>query len=494
MQNKAALVLTGALLASSTSAETVHGAVIYSRHGDRTTKHYGAQALTSLGAQQNFQVGSSYRSRYLTAGSPQRIAGISEFAYVPSQVYASAPNQGILLNTATSFLQGLYPPLGTTKPDIASQTLNNGSAATNPLNGYQYVQLASEKSNSPDTIWIKGDDGCPAITAASESFEQSQQFRDTVASTRDFYRSFYPVLNTVYDIKSADDLSFAKAYDIFDLVNVARIHNGTNHPAFTNVTEEQLSQLRTLSDTAEWGYNFNASQPARQLHAQTLAAGLLAQLNQTVTSKGKLKLSLLAGSYDTFMAFHGLLGLPQVNPDFYGLPEYASTLAMELFTTTDNDAAFPANPAQDLRVRFLFKNGTAGTLSQFPIFGSGKQDLSWPEFLEAMKSRAITSVGQWCSLCSSKATFCAAYKDTNAAGAGGSQAGEAQAAPNGISNTVAGVIGAMVTLGVVALLGGLAFVVLRRRRASRARAAVAPAAVAGEKTSVRSGSDAGKSV
>ena len=132
-----------------------------------TTKHYGAQSLTSLGATQNFQVGSGYRARYLTAGSPQQIRGISESKYVTSQIYATAPNSGILMNTATAFLQGLYPPLVNLEPEIASQTLNNGTKSTSPLNGYQYVTLQSVKDNSPDTIWIKGDESCRPSTPRS---------------------------------------------------------------------------------------------------------------------------------------------------------------------------------------------------------------------------------------------------------------------------------------------------------------------------------------
>ena len=59
------------------------------------TKHYKKQKLTNLGYQQNFQVGSDYRSRYLEANSPQQILGVSEDEYVASQIYASAPDQSV---------------------------------------------------------------------------------------------------------------------------------------------------------------------------------------------------------------------------------------------------------------------------------------------------------------------------------------------------------------------------------------------------------------
>ncbi len=432
--------------------------------------------MTNLGTTQNFQVGSDYRARYITAGSPQRILDISEFNYVSSQVYATAPNQGILLNTATAFLQGLYPPLVDLKAEVASQTLNNGSKSTSPLDGYQYVTLQGVPGSSPDTIWIKGDDGCPAVTEASESFEDSIEFTTRVAETRDFYRSFFPMLQSVYDYRSSDDMSYGNAFDIFDLVNVARIHNATS-PA-RDVTDEQLFQLRTLADSAEFGYSYNLSQPARSIHAQTFSAAILRQLNQTVTSKGKLKFSLLAGSYDTFLGFFGLANLTAVDSNFFGLPDYASTMAFEVFSP-DTVTSFPANPDDSLRVRFLFRNSTFGTLTSFPLFGTKAESLSWPDFVAEMQERAISTTAKWCSVCGSTANFCAAYKQDDE--------NPSAFSSGGMSNTVAGVIGAMVMLGVVAIVSALVFVLFRKRMSARVELALR--AAAGEKSSLHSGSE-----
>ncbi|KAK0725867.1 histidine acid phosphatase, partial [Lasiosphaeris hirsuta] len=470
------------LLAGTVTAETVHGVVVFSRHGDRTTKHYGAQALTGLGATQNFQVGSDYRARYLTTGSPHRILNISEFNYVSSQVYATAPSQGILLNTATAFLQGLYPPLVGLDPQIASQTLNNGTNSTSPLNGYQYVTLQGIVGNSPDAIWIKGDDGCPAYTQAGDSFKQSTEFMTRNAETRGFYRGFFPVLQSVYDYQSADNMSYAKAYDIFDLINVARIHNATS-PA-RNVTDEQLFQLQTLADSAEFGDNYNRTQPARSIHAETFAGGVLAQLNKTITSQGRLKFSLLAGSYDTFLAFFGLTNLTTVDPDFFGLPGYASTMAFELFSSDSASASsFPTDADADLRVRFLFKNGTDGALTAYPLFGSGTDSLAWPDFVDRLQPRAITTTAKWCSACQSQVDFCAGFNQSGS----GATAASGGGSGGGLSNAVAGVIGAMVTLGVVAIVGALTFLLLRKRR-SAIGASPDTGAANGEKGSLRSAS------
>ncbi|KAL2163886.1 hypothetical protein VTH06DRAFT_3098 [Thermothelomyces fergusii] len=406
------LVLAG--LAATAAAETIHGALVFARHGDRTAKHYPDYVLTPLGAQQVYQVGSFYRKRYLSSSSPQRIHGISEFEHVPAQVWASAPDTPVLLATANAFLQGLYPPLGDIKPSLAAQDLANGSSVESPLTGYQYVTLHGISDDSPETIWIKGDDDCPVVSAASEDFKLSAEFQARLASTRDFYRGLYPFVSNVYS--SPEDLSYEKAYDIFDVINVAKIHNATS--AVKDITDEQMFQLRTLADSAEFGRNFNASQPDRSLHAQTFIASVLHHLNQTVTSAdGNPKLTLLAGSYDTFLAFFGLAGLIDVSPDFYGLPDYASTMAFELFTPDDADT--DANAEEEgktlntdaLRVRYLFRNGTDGALHTFPLFGRANAAMPWADFVRAARSVGIASPAEWCARCRSPAVFCAAYDD-----------------------------------------------------------------------------------
>lgn len=424
--------------------------------------------MTSLGASQNFQVGSAYRARYLAAGSPHQIAGISESKYISSQIYAAAPNSGILLNTATAFLQGLYPPLVDLAPEIASQTLNNGTKSTSPLNGYQYVTLQGVKANSPDTVWIKGDESCPTLDASLSALEASAPFTSLVASTRPFYESFYPALQSVSDIRSPSTLSFASAYDIFDLLNVARIHNASTTP----ISDADLFQLRTLADAAEFAASYSAADAARSTGARTFAGAVLAQLTKTVASAGALKFSLLAGSYDTFLGFAGLADLTAASADFFGLPEYASTMAFELVSASAGSLA-----TDDLRVRFMFRNGTEGALTAFPLFGGKEESLGWAEFVKEMQARAITTVEGWCGACQSEVDFCKVYQvDGEAVGA---------KKEGGMSTAVAGVVGAMVTLGVVALVGGFVVMIVRRRGSRGGKGGV-PAQRMAEKGSVRS--------
>ncbi|KAH8173641.1 histidine phosphatase superfamily (branch 2) domain-containing protein [Sarocladium implicatum] len=455
------LTLAAALLAGSAAAETIHGVFVFSRHGDRTTKWYGSQQLTKLGAEQCFQSGSAYRSRYLDSSSSHKIAGMSEDEYVRTQVFASAPDQPILLNTATAFLQGLYPPLEGLDADLVSQTLVNGSESASPLDGYQYVVLSGVQDNSPDTIWIKGDDACPAYKDASKSFKQSKEFKQREEETKDFYEGFYDMLQDgVYNIER-ENLTYANAYNIFDLINVAHIHNESSPAA--NVSESDLFQLRTLADSAELGQNYNSSQPLRSIGADTLSGAVLSHLNQTVASKGQKKFSLLAGSYDTFLSFFGVAGLLDVSKDFHGLPDYASTMAFELYSD-DDSSEFPDD--DDLRVRWIFRNGTSGDFKAFPLFGLGEETLSYSKFVDEMDKIAIQDVGTWCDKCGSTDDFCAAYKNDDASSKDAKDGESGSGKGSGMSNAVAGVIGAMVTLGVVAIVGGAAFFFVRKRKGS----------------------------
>ncbi|KXJ88704.1 histidine phosphatase superfamily [Microdochium bolleyi] len=452
------LLLSAVLAPAAVVGETVLGVTVFSRHGDRTSKHYPGYTLTNLGFKQNHQVGEAYRATYLAANSSKHILGVSEDKYVPAQLYASAPDQMVLLNTATAFLQGLYPPLGSDGASTASlsvQTLNNGTAYSAPLEGYQYVVLHGENTDSPQTIWLKGDDACPAAVSAQKSYFQTAQFNDISTATKDFYAGLWDLMSGVYDY-TPDMMSYKNAYDIFDLVNVASIHN----QSFPGIKPQDLTKLRYLADSWEAGQNINTAAPdSRSIGGKTLAGAILRQLNQTVASSGKLKFSLLAGSYDTFMAFFGLSGLTEVSRDFYGLPDYASTMSFEIFTA-GNVTAFPSN-TDDLSVRFLFRNGSdAGApLAQFPLFGQPEAGMSWKTFVSEMQKRAITDVQSWCGMCGSTEEFC------SAGGASTAETSTSSSGGSGISTAVAGVIGAAVTLGVVAICG-LAFVLVRRRRSS----------------------------
>ncbi len=330
------------------------------------------------------------------------------------------------------------------------------------MNGYQYIHIHGETPADPDTIWIKGDEVCPAYTTASTSYEKSNEYVATLASSSEFYKQFDDLLK---DIMPAGNVSYAHAFDVFDLLNVANIHNLT-----VNVPTDRLAQLRYYSDASESARNYNRSMPDRAIGGMTLMGGFLRQLDQTVTTQGALKLSILAGSYDTFLSFFGLANLTDISGDFRGLPNYASTMTFELFTD-NNMTSFPSN-ISDLRVRFLFMNGTDSALTAYPLFDGKDDSMAYNDFKTAFNTRAINTAADWCTRCKSSSPFCS-QNSTTPSKSSTTAATTATNSSSKLTLVQAGVIGAMTTLGVVALLAAILFLV-RRKRTSSADAA-APA-------------------
>ena len=243
---------------------------------------------------------------------------------------------------------------------------------------------------------------------------------------------------------------------VFDYINVAEIHNSTI-PSSNLLNPPTVFQLRTLADTHEFNLAYNASDPIRAITGATLAAQIVQALNNTVTTGGKNPLNIQFGAYGGFQSFFGLANLTNTNSDFYGIPDYASTMTFELFTTASPEP-FPA--LEDLGVRFLFHNGTTGNNSvpvAYPLFGQSNTTLSWNDFVKGMDAFAVGSQSQWCEACGNSTGVCASPQSNPGPVVGGGS-GSGNGGSGGISKAVAGVIGAMVTLAVI--LGVEALIVL----------------------------------
>lgn len=190
------------------AAETILGVYIFSRHGDRTSKSLPPADLTDLGYQEIFTSGTYFRDRYVSSTASARIAGIDSDLVKQSQITVSAPLDTVLMNSAQGFLQGLYPPVGTT---LGSNKLRNGTVVQAPLNGYQLipVQQVTSGTASEDSAWLQGSSNCAKATVSSNEYFQSQDYHDLLHSTADFYKSLAPVINGTF---SGDQISYKNAY------------------------------------------------------------------------------------------------------------------------------------------------------------------------------------------------------------------------------------------------------------------------------------------
>ncbi|KHO00126.1 Histidine phosphatase superfamily, clade-2 [Metarhizium album ARSEF 1941] len=458
MPSKLSIALSAAVAAALVSAgeERVLGVYIFHRHGDRTAKAWAPVNLTALGAEEVHSSGSFYRKRYVQNDASVRIAGVSSNNPILSQLSATAPEDAVLYNSAVTFLQGLYPPTG------QSETLANGTRIEAPLGGYQYIPVnaignAATANKAENQGWLQGASDCDNGVKSSNAYFASSDYQGTYDESLDLYQSLLPVINTTY---TRDAANFKNAYTIWDYINAAKIHN-SSIPSSNLIDNRTFGLLFNLASIHEWNLAYNASEPVRAIAGSVLAGQVLDALQAIVDgAEETAKLNVQFGAYGTFMAFFGLAQLPTVSRDFYGIVDYASSMTFELFTTST--AAKPS--ANEIKVRFLFANGTAAhsELRTFPLFGQDRTALSWSDFKSGMSNFAVTDTKHWCALCGGTSGTCAA---NSATGGNGSSAPAKDSPDNGVSKPVAGAIGALVTLVVIfgiqaalMLLGGLRLV------------------------------------
>lgn len=190
-------------LAGVEAAETVLGAYVFHRHGDRTPKALAPTNLTALGYEQVYQSGQYFRSRYLTGNS--KIRGLNQDQVKLSQIAVTAPVDNVLQNSAQGFLQAFYPPVQTV------QVLANGQSVQAPMDGYQLIPVNTIATNagSEDAGWLQDATSCQNAKTSSDSYFQSKEAISLANSTKDFFSSLVPSINNVI---SADQVTFKNAY------------------------------------------------------------------------------------------------------------------------------------------------------------------------------------------------------------------------------------------------------------------------------------------
>ncbi|KKZ65411.1 acid phosphatase [[Emmonsia] crescens] len=454
-----ALAASLAVFAPQASAETILGAYVFARHGDRTSKSTPPTELTSLGYQQVFTTGSYYHERYISSSSDSHILGISPDIVKPNQLAASAPNDEVLQKSTIAFLQALYPPVG----NAAKSTLRNGTVVEAPMNGYQLVAVerVSTGGNSENVAWLQGASKCQKAKVSSKEYLSSKPYEELHKSTADFYKSIAPMVERTFP---ESEVNYKNAYLIWDLLNVARIHNATDSlPADKLPSDEAFARLQELANVHEFNLAYNASSPIRAVSGSLLAGEVLSGLKEVIDSAGtKTKLNVQFGAYAIFLSFFGLTKLAETKPGFTGVPDYASSMAFELVTNAPTSPSAPFPDPSEISVRFLFRNGSIVPNSRetepvaYPLFGQSNTLMPWSEFESNMKKIAISTEQEFCEACSETPERCGAGGDgDDAANASLTGAGRS----GGLSKVTAGVVGAFVTLAVILALQALAFMV-----------------------------------
>jgi len=198
-----ALLAALPLALAQSSDETVLGVYMFHRHGDRTPKVLAPTNLTDLGYREVFQSGKYYRSRYIDSGANHRISGINSNEVLQSQLQASAPIDTVLQNSATGFLQALYPPVGS---PADMETLADGSSVTAPMDGYQLIPISivESGSGSENTAWLQDTSACYNAEISSNQYLTSTPYNKLYESTMDFYQKLLPAIKPMFNESTAN--------------------------------------------------------------------------------------------------------------------------------------------------------------------------------------------------------------------------------------------------------------------------------------------------
>ncbi|KIW11909.1 hypothetical protein PV08_09182 [Exophiala spinifera] len=439
---------------------------IYTRYGDRTPLVLSSTpSLTPLGAQQLYAAGAKARDRYISptdgdyTGS-STISGIAGNQLAYDQINVLSTDEQYVSASALAFLQGLYPPLELSSnwTYIEGQsTVANGTNIVAPLNGYQYPQITTISSNDLNSIWVNGMDSCPSYTASGQVYYQSPDYQSILNSTMEFYRSLQPEF--LDGIFSNAGVGYYDAFYIYDYLSYAYTHNSTVRES---LREEDLTKAKILAD--DWVFAMNADLSAsgttsgdkiRAIAGRTLATRLLTTFNTAINTQGQTeKMTLLFGSHEPMISFAALTRLiSQQNAAFYNVPAPGSSFIFELVSMQADETDEWPNTT-DIYVRFLYQNGTDSdsSLVEYSLFGLSPSQGVVPflDFVAGLEEFLVSNVGEWCTTCGSYSVFCPAFTDTD--DKYNPSTGLLSSSHKGLSPAIAGVIGAVVTLAVAALL------------------------------------------
>lgn len=428
------------------SADTLAGIVVLTRHGDRqgfyqSPKTYTPSLtnLTVLGYRQQLYNGGDLRARYLLPDSTTPIQGIDANVAENTQVSVIADaggEGGVIVESANALMQGLFPPYN------ENITLANGTVVS--WDGR--AQLIPIETIEPDqSVVMEGWTECSAWTDRLNSWYATDAFKSNAKNAESFY-------NSIADILGERPRKLENAWNIFDFLNVERIHDADLAPRISD---------QILEQAAGWaGYHENGAFSDSDLKQIGNVAGqgvltpILEGIHRVSNTSDPLKMSVIAGAYKPFLSLFKMLSMPEQADK---LVLYASTLVFEVHT--------------DSTLSLSFRNGSAGDFVSPTFMDSTRMRVA--EFESRLRPYAIEGLAEWCDACKQTSERgCAELYRLNGTGSDADYApATSTSGQHAVSPVVAGLIGAFVSLAVAAaILGAISFLsgitvsVSKRRR------------------------------
>jgi hypothetical protein len=188
--------LVSAQISTENSAFHPHATFAFIRTGERTPlEQPGASVLTALGANQMYDLGRNFRSRYVSGNSPAalgvaHIANISQDFLNNDQILVQTLDTPYLISSAQAFMQGLYPAHGISNgTGDATGVLADGTVLDFPLNGYQYADIESFGSSDPNSISVSGSQNCPIAQRDAMRYFTTDTFINAKSANEELYNS-----------------------------------------------------------------------------------------------------------------------------------------------------------------------------------------------------------------------------------------------------------------------------------------------------------------
>ncbi|KAH9845992.1 phosphoglycerate mutase-like protein [Lenzites betulinus] len=383
----------------SADNSTVLGVVMFARHGDRegfyqdpVTYTASATAITPLGEQQEFQLGSFVRDQYTATNSSTYINGIapSDALFQMNQVIVRADaggEGGVIFDSAVALTQGLWPAT----PKAITQ-LANGTTVTSPLGGYQYIPIESVEPN--EDVSLEGFTSCTAFDNHTSAFYASAAFQAKQQQVAQFLTDLTPYMD-------GRPVTLENMWNIFDYMNVQSIHNATFADA---LPKGYLEQARDLANWHEYNVFSDTSVTGiGNIAFRTMLPSVITAVQRIANASDPLKLHYSAIAYKPFLSLFNMTGVVSDGALPPAIVNYAAAVVLEVRQTGS------AEPV----LRFKFKNGTddAG-FTPYPMSISGAtaaQDVPISTFVNAFQSASVNTTLDWCHVCGqTQARGCAA--------------------------------------------------------------------------------------
>jgi len=372
-------------------------AVVISRHGSRMllTKDHKTfeegmdSQLTIRGMDQMFRAGTFVQSRY------QKVNFLTD-VYSPPDIYVRSSDYSRTLNSALSFLLGLYPP--------RNQSLNVSYAGVfySPYNIQQVpIHTVAVQNDQVLRGWL----ACPKLNKRLDTFYKSSEFQKKENESAKLRKQLESIVGI-------EKIGLEDFYNVYDYIHLHQLYNHT----YLNITDEQWRKVVYFADWVE--YNKYSKEMIGDIGGGILANEIASSFSEIAAKKSKTKLLYYSAHYPTMFSLFAALGLNKMSDSpLRRIPYYASLVFFELLHDSNNDKFV---------VQFSFKNGLEEPLTKYSI-PECKDSCSLDQFVKLVNSLAVRDIESWChacgntqlSRCQVTASECPTVREPKVSGTGG---------------------------------------------------------------------------